>query len=131
LDPAFETLKTASRADLIDAWREAIGRPAPKHISRSLLITVLSFEQQAKQYGRPNQRFRQALERHVSGKASKPKLHSGTRFIREHHGKTHIVEVDAAGAFIWQGKSFASLSQVAKQICGYHCSGHKFFGVTK
>ena len=54
MDPAFETLKTASRADLIDAWREAIGRPAPKHISRSLLITVLSFEQQAKQYGRPN-----------------------------------------------------------------------------
>ena len=103
MDPAFETLKTASRADLIDAWREAIGRPAPKHISRSLLITVLSFEQQAKQYGRPNQRFRQALERHVSGKASKPKLHSGTRFIREHHGKTHIVEVDAAVKSVVRG----------------------------
>ena len=102
------------------------GYETARPVSSSFCLTV-----PAKQYGRPNQRFRQALERQVSGKASKPKLQSGTRFVREHHGKTHVVEVDAAGAFIWQGKSFASLSQVAKQICGYHCSGHKFFGVTK
>ena len=131
MDPAFETLKTASRANLIEAWRKAIGKPAPKHISRSLIITVLGFERQAKHYGRPNKRFRQALERQVTGKAKKPGLRSGTRFVREHHGKTHIVEVDAAGAFVWQGTAYTSLSQVAKQICGYHCSGNKFFGVPK
>ena len=131
MDPAFETLKTAPRADLVEAWHKTIGRPAPKHISRALIITVLAFELQAKRLGRPNKRFRQALERHVTGKAKKPGLRAGTRFVREHHGKTHIVEVDAAGAFVWQGKPYASLSQVAKQICGYHCSGNKFFGVPK
>lgn len=131
MDIFFKTLKTASRDDLIDRWRETIGRPAPKYISRSLLISIIAFEHQAQRQGRPTQRFLQALERRLNGKAERPKLTAGTRFVRDHHGKTHLVEVNAAGAFVWQGAAFTSLSQVAKQICGYHCSGNKFFGVPK
>jgi hypothetical protein len=131
LDTFFKTLQTASRDDLIDRWRVTIGRPAPKHISRSLLISIIAFEHQAQRHGRPTQRFLQALERRVNGKADRPKLTAGTRFVREHHGKTHLVEVNAAGAFVWQEAAYTSLSQVAKQICGYHCSGNKFFGVPK
>ena len=127
----FKTLKTASRDDLIDRWRETIGRPAPKHISRTLLISIIDFEHQAQLQGRPTQRFLQALERGATGRTSRPKLMAGTRFVREHHGKTHLVEVNAAGAFVWQEAAYTSLSQVAKQICGYHCSGNKFFGVPK
>ena len=44
-------LDTAGRDELLEHWRCLIGRPPPKHISRSLLIQILAFELQSKQHG--------------------------------------------------------------------------------
>ena len=43
-------LDTAGRDELLEHWRSLIGRPPPKHISRSLLIQILAFELQSKQH---------------------------------------------------------------------------------
>ena len=45
-------LDTAGRDELLEHWQSLIGRPPPKHISRSLLIQILAFELQTKLYGR-------------------------------------------------------------------------------
>ena len=34
-------LDTAGRDELLEHWRSLIGRPPPKHISRSLLIQII------------------------------------------------------------------------------------------
>ena len=43
-------LDTAGRDELLEHWRSLIGRPPPKHISRSLLIQIIAFELQSKQH---------------------------------------------------------------------------------
>ena len=45
------TLEKATRVDLLEHWRFLINRPPPKHISRSLLIQILAWEQQSAVYG--------------------------------------------------------------------------------
>ena len=53
----------------------------------------------------------------------------GSRLIREWGGRTHSVAVSEDG-FEWNGKTWRSLSAIAREITGAHWSGPRFFGVT-
>ncbi len=55
-------------------------------------------------------------------------LNSGGLLIREWKGKLERVMVLDKG-FAWNGKTFSSLSQVAKAITGTSWNGHRFFGL--
>ena len=48
--------------------------------------------------------------------------------MREHRGVRHTVTVTSDG-FIWQDKSFSSLSAVARAITGTPWNGRRFFGL--
>ena len=69
-------LDTAGRDELLEHWRSLIGRPPPKHISRSLLIQIIAFELQSKQHRgfskRLSQRLKRAALRDVMRPAFKP-----------------------------------------------------------
>lgn len=52
----------------------------------------------------------------------------GTRLVREWNGRMHVVEVTDSG-FVWDGKSYRSLSAIARRITGAHWSGPRFFGL--
>ncbi len=52
----------------------------------------------------------------------------GTRFIREWHGRTYVVEVVQEG-FDIDGKTYNSLSALARHITGTRWNGRRFFGV--
>lgn len=52
----------------------------------------------------------------------------GTRLVREWKGRTHVVDVREDG-FAFDGKTYRSLSAVAKRITGAHWSGRRFFGL--
>ncbi|WP_185829259.1 DUF2924 domain-containing protein [Sphingomonas ginkgonis] len=54
----------------------------------------------------------------------------GTRLVKSHGGKTHVVEVTDAG-MLYEGELFSSLSAVAKKITGTHWNGLLFFGLRK
>ena len=60
--------------------------------------------------------------------ASKAALATGTRLLREWNGRQHIVEVVEEG-YLLDGKTYRSLSAVAKCITGAHWSGPRFFGL--
>ena len=122
-------LETAGRQDLLEHWRFLINRPPPKHISRSLLIQILAWEQQSAVYGGFTKKLSLRLTRASLRDALRPAFKPGSRFIREYHGKTHIVEVDDDGKFVWNTQRFKSLSHAARAITGYNVSGFKFFGV--
>ena len=122
-------LNTAGRDELLEHWRCLIGRPPPKHISRSLLIQILAFELQSKQHGGFSKRLSQRLTRAGLRDVMRPAFKPGSRFVREYHGKTHVIEVAEDGWFAWNAQRFKSLSHTARAITGYNVSGFKFFGV--
>ena len=55
-------------------------------------------------------------------------LSPGTQLIREWKGRTYRVEVTAQG-FFYDGKTWRSLSAIARAITGTPWSGPAFFGV--
>ena len=122
-------LDTAGRDELLEHWRSLMGRPPPKHISRGLLIQILAWERQSGLYGGFTKRLSLRLARAGLRDVMRPAFKPGSRFVREYHGKTHIVEVGDDGCFVWNEQSFKSLSHTARTITGYNVSVFKFFEV--
>ena len=122
-------LDTAGRDELLEHWQTLIGRPPPKHISRSLLIQIIAFELQSKHHRGFSKRLSQRLKRAALRDVMRPAFKPGSSFVREYRGKTHVVEVGEDGCFAWNAQRFKSLSHTARAITGYNVSGFKFFGV--
>lgn len=57
-----------------------------------------------------------------------PRIRPGMRLVRGWNGKTHVVDVTNDG-FMFDGKTYRSLSAIAKRITGAHWSGPRFFGL--
>jgi hypothetical protein len=55
-------------------------------------------------------------------------LEEGTRIIREWKGVRHQVDALETG-FLYDGRTFASLSMIAREITGCRRNGPKFFGL--
>jgi len=58
----------------------------------------------------------------------KPKLAHGTRLIREWQGAVYEVTVTDSG-YVWEGRTYKSLSPIATTITGTRWSGPRFFGI--
>lgn len=56
------------------------------------------------------------------------KLVPGSRLLRDWNGKAHVVDVTESG-YLYEGKTYRSLSAIARQITGAHWSGPRFFGL--
>ena len=99
-------LDTAGRDELLEHWRSLIGRPPPKNISRSLLIQILAFELQSKHHMGFTKRLSLRLTRAGLRDVMRPAFKPGSSFVREYHGKTHVVEVVEDGCFAWNAQRF-------------------------
>ena len=125
----LDGLESASREALMSEWRQLVVRPPPKSLSRPLMVQILSYAYQLETLGgytkRLDGRLKSAARRDVIRPAFKP----GSRFVREYHRITHVVEVSDDGRFVWNEQSFKSLSHTARAITGYNVSGFQFFGV--
>ena len=53
------------------------------------------------------------------------------RLVRSWNGVAHIVTVGEDGNITWSGKSWNSLSEVARAITGTRWSGPAFFGLKR
>ena len=113
----LEGLTAASREALMAEWREVIGRPPPKHLSKPLMAQILSHAYQLDTVGgytkRLDGRLKNAARRDVVRPAFKP----GSRFMREYHGVTHVVEVSDDGRFVWNDPS--RLASIASYLDFY------------
>ena len=120
-------LDTAGRDELLEHWRSLIGRPPPKHISRSLLIQIIAFELQSKQHRGFSKRLSQRLKRAALRDVMRPAFKPGSSFVREYRGKTHVVEVGEDGCFAWNAQRFKSLSHTAR-ACQTNENSHRIAG---
>ncbi len=117
-------------------WAELHGMaPAPR-ISRDVLIRGVAYRLQEDAHGGLSKSCRRQLQRLAEtlrdgGSVPTTQAQSfkpGTKFIREWKGKVHEVVI-AGDSYIWAGKSYRSLSQIARAITGTRWSGPRFFGL--
>ena len=126
----LDELAAASREALMAEWREVVGRPPPKHLSKPLMMQILSHAYQLDTVGGYTKRLDSRLKKAARRVVVRPAFKPGSRFVREYHGVTHVVEVNEDGRFVWNEQRFKSLSHTAHAITGYNVSGFKFFGVS-
>ena len=122
-------LTAASREALVAEWREVVGRPPPKHLSKPLMMQILSHAYLVDTVGGYTKRLDSRLKSAARRDMVRPAFKPGSRFVREYHGITHVIEVGDDGRFVWKDQSFKSLSHTARAITGYNVSGFQFFGV--
>ncbi|MEO0881401.1 MAG: DUF2924 domain-containing protein [Pseudomonadota bacterium] len=117
------------RCDLKSLWvAEFRADPAPR-ISSPMMARIIFNALQWKTSGQSRDRYVKRLRRaHRAsakpGSVAKP----GARLVRDWHGRQHVVDVLPDG-YLWNGRTWRSLSAIAKEITGTKWSGPRFFGV--
>lgn len=147
------------RPALAEEWQKLFGTTPAKNTSSSILIRIIAHKIQCRAYGGLNATSKRALRKELGNfyrkspssasldigkidnkrdsqiapaeqQTSQPSLLSaGTQLIREWNGRPYRVEV-TNGGFMLDGKSYRSLSAIAKKITGAHWSGPRFFGLS-
>jgi hypothetical protein len=143
LDTTIEGLDGLDANQLRLQWRNHLGGTAPAHLPRWLLLKVLAYRLQAAALGDLDKATVRSLRIAQGGaidssrspfKRRTPRtrdgigLNPGALLVREWKGKLEKVMVLDQG-FAWNGRTFSSLSQVAKAITGTSWNGHRFFGL--
>ncbi len=122
-------------------WQSVFQRPAPAHLTRHLLFTVIAYRLQADSFGDLDHETKQVLDRTVAKEAGpamsarlasfdqkRTELTPGTVLVREWDRQSQRVMVMADG-FAWNGQTYDSLSKVAFAITGTKWNGPRFFGL--
>lgn len=119
-------------------WHSVFRRKAPENLPKHLLFKILAYQLQVETFGDLDRETKKFLERVATATEapgnSKPvllprqRLRPGTTLVREWNGTSERVEVLETG-FAWNGKTYRSLSQIARAITGTRWSGPRFFGV--
>ncbi|HZZ24489.1 MAG TPA: DUF2924 domain-containing protein [Roseiarcus sp.] len=144
LDDLIAGLADLDVQELRLQWRNHLGGTPPAHLPRWLLLKVLAYRIQAAALGGHDKAtlrvIRQSKGRTLDSAQSGPfearipstregaSLKQGALLVREWKGKLERVMVLEKG-FAWHGKSYASLSQIAKAMTGTSWNGHRFFGL--
>lgn len=138
--PDLSRLADLSVSELDTLWRTYLGGTMPKQVPKFLQSRMLAYTLQVQQTGglsKMTSRFldQAAIDLEAGRESSLPypaeqRLKPGVVIMREHNGVHQRVMVLDEG-FAWNGKSFGSLSAVAKAITGTNWNGQRFFGLDR
>ena len=113
---------------LRSAWRERYG-PAPMLRSRELLGLMLAWRIQSEAFGGLDAATRRKLKTGTApSRRSSIDVAPGTVLTREWKGVPETVRRTEAG-YDWRGRTYKSLTAVARAISGGPRSGPLFFGL--
>ena len=115
------------RPALARHWAAAFGCRAPLSCQATLLRCALAWQLQSRSNKPEVDRATASLRRAASAPLS-DSLALGTRLLREWEGRTHHVTVVNEG-FEYEGRTWRSLSAIARSITGTRWSGPLFFGL--
>ena len=106
-------------------WQSVFRRPAPAHLTRHLLFSVIAYRLQADRFGDLAHETRQVLDRTVAKETGlvmsarlasfdqkRTELSPGTVLVREWDRQSQRVMVMADG-FAWNGQTYDSLSKAS------------------
>ena len=123
----LDALARLDRASLAERWTVIFGCPAPHRCQAPLLRGAIAWQLQMQNSGQSSGATARLVRslRHASPAVSRS---PGTRLLREWRGVTHQVTVTPKG-FDYDGKSYRSLTAIARHITGTAWSGPLFFGL--
>ena len=141
LEAEIARLRGLNAKALRARWRTSFGQDAPTHVARHFLFAMLAYRLQAEAIGdldAETVRFLKKVDLAPSKQAAVPltkafeqrkrDLSPGTVLTREWRGQHQRVTV-LDGGFVWAGRTFSSLSEIAKAITGTKWNGPRFFGL--
>jgi hypothetical protein len=141
VEPKLARLAQLNLGDLRAAWLDIYGIEAPTRLGTEFVKRAVAHHLQEQAFGGLSKqaRFRlKALEgrspghKSASGNPVPPAtVKIGTRFVREWQRETHEVLAIEDGSFVYRGKTYRSLTVIARDITGTHQSGPRFFGLGK
>lgn len=115
-------------------WRTRM-RSQPPKVSAGLLRLGLAYAMQQKALGGLSKAAEKQLNLHGAAGRTGARVtplrapRPGMRLVRVWNDVAHVVTVSAAGDIEWRGKTWRSLSEVARAITGTRWSGPRFFGL--
>jgi hypothetical protein len=132
--PTVAQLAALDAAALRALW-ELLFKSAPPNIARKeFYVRILAYEIQCRTNGslskgrsKTLQTF-EAASSTIRAPTNDADLEVGTRLVREWGGMTHEVTIMDRG-YAYRGRSYASLSEIARSITGARWSGPRFFGL--
>lgn len=130
VEQEVEALVTLSPAQLRERWKQVTSAVVPR-VSPSLLRLALAYELQAKAYGGLSRTMQQRLAQLAAARTQTRDIKPGMRLVREWNGAVHVVDVDENNAIHWSGRTWGSLSEIARAITGTRWSGPAFFGLKR
>jgi len=138
LSEKIAQLPNLNKAQLLPIWAENFKTPPPPKLRKELMVPILAYRMQEREYGGLSHSARARLkEIAVSLSTRKPAQpenastpETGTKLIRSWRGEVHEVLATGSG-YIYRGQTYSSLSKIARLITGTRWSGPLFFGVRK
>ena len=122
---AVKAISAMALPELRREWERRYGA-APRHRSTELLRRLLTWRVQADREGGLDATTRKLLVREDLPLRIAPA--AGMRLAREWAGRSHEVVV-IEGGVVYEGKTWGSLSEVARHITGMSWNGPRFFGL--
>lgn len=130
-DDALRNLAAMDRNTLASHWAKVFGAPAPPGAQVTLMRSALAWHYQIDHEAEVEVGLLlRRLRRQATSTVTASVLAPGTRLLHEWQGQTHHVNVVESG-FEYAGKTYNSLSAIARHITGTAWSGPLFFGLKK
>ena len=111
-------------------WRQVFRAQPPGLRSPELLRRIIAWRLQADAGAGLKTATKRVIASKAQVKAPGPVLTPGVRISREWQGRPHHVEVLTKG-FLYDGRPFDSLSEIAREITGVRWNGPRIFGLRK
>ena len=121
-------LSSLSREQLANRWLFCFGVPAPYLCRAPLMRQAIAWHLQTKALGGLSLLEKRQIQADVITISNKPS--NGSRPVRVWQGKTHQVTVLENG-YLYEDRTWKSLSAIARHITGTPWSGPVFFGLKK
>jgi|SRR5271166_1808215 len=124
--------------ELRERWKAMFGKAPSRDISRSFLTRAIAYRVQEKAFGGLKPSTQRLLAEFAHDRANESTLAAapsrivqrGAVLVREWRGISHQVNVLEKG-FLFRGKLYRSLSEVAREITRTQWSGPLFFGLRR
>lgn len=133
-------IAVADAPELRRLWKARRGSPPPPTLSARLMRLALAWDVQAtvqggetaairRQWRTVMRRRSESLDAYAAVAGLAPSAAPmGTRLLKSWGGELHEVTVQDEG-ILWNGRTYASLSAVARAMTGTPRNGPKFFGL--
>ena len=138
LEAEIARLRDLGHDELRKRWKLLFGRSAPKSLRRKFMARAVAYQMQVAVHGGLSAATKRRLREIAlaisngdrTGVFSGVQIKPGTQLIRQWQNATHTVMVLDEG-FALDGRTYKSLSAVAKVITGTNWNGYAFFGIKR